>query len=123
MAGTWDIVQRCYTGLEARDGVLWLNPQLPPELGSIKLDVLYCGFWLGPDVTDHRVRINAAPCSARPIRIGVGGRVVEVLPGEIHELELPVPDSTVPAAADLALVAGSLRNPRRQQTRGRVHLR
>ncbi|MBV9169456.1 MAG: glycoside hydrolase family 65 protein, partial [Chloroflexi bacterium] len=29
MAGTLDIVQRCYTGLEARDGILWLNPQLP----------------------------------------------------------------------------------------------
>jgi trehalose/maltose hydrolase-like predicted phosphorylase len=26
MAATLDIVQRCYTGLEARDGVLWPNP-------------------------------------------------------------------------------------------------
>jgi trehalose/maltose hydrolase-like predicted phosphorylase len=72
MAGTLDIVQRCYTGLEARDGVLWLNPQLPPELGSIELNVLYRGFWLSLDVTDVRVRISAAPCSARPIRIGGG---------------------------------------------------
>jgi HAD superfamily hydrolase (TIGR01509 family) len=89
MAGTLDIVQRCYTGLEARDGVLWLNPQLPPELGAIKLDVLYRGYWLSLQVTNLRVRISAAPCTARPIRVGVANHMVEVLPGETHELELP----------------------------------
>jgi len=96
MAGTLDIVQRCYTGLEARDGVLWLNPQLPPELGSIELNVLYRGFWLSLDVTDVRVRISAAPCSARPIRIGVAGQIVDVLPGETHELDLRARDSAPP---------------------------
>src|SRR4029453_5122951 len=32
MAGTVDLVQRCYTGLETRQDVLWLNPSLPEEL-------------------------------------------------------------------------------------------
>jgi len=100
MAGTLDIVQRCYTGLEARDGVLWLNPQLPPELGSIELDVVYRGFWLSLDVTDRRVRISAAPCSARPIRVGVAGQMIDVRPGETHELEVPVGGSAGRDPAD-----------------------
>ncbi len=33
MAGTVDMLLRCYTGLETRDGLLWLHPTLPPELG------------------------------------------------------------------------------------------
>jgi trehalose/maltose hydrolase-like predicted phosphorylase len=29
MAGTVDLIQRCHTGLEMRDGVLWFDPVLP----------------------------------------------------------------------------------------------
>jgi len=32
MAGTVDLIQRCYTGIEIRDGHLWLNPILPREV-------------------------------------------------------------------------------------------
>ena len=59
MAGTLDIVQRCYTGLEARDGVLWLNPRLPTELGFIDLQLLYRQQWLSLRITDREVRITA----------------------------------------------------------------
>jgi trehalose/maltose hydrolase-like predicted phosphorylase len=89
MAGTLDIVQRCYTGLEARDGVLWLNPQLPAELGFIDQDVLYRRQWLRLHITDRQVRIGAPPCAARPIRVGVAGRLVEVQSGQTHTVELP----------------------------------
>jgi trehalose/maltose hydrolase-like predicted phosphorylase len=41
MAGTVDLVQRCYTGLETRDNVRWLNPSLPEELGGLDFDVRY----------------------------------------------------------------------------------
>lgn len=87
MAGTLDMIQRCYTGLEARDGVLWLNPQLPKELLSIELDLLYRGQWLSLHLTNQRVRISATPGSARPIRVGIAGRLVEVRPGETYKLE------------------------------------
>jgi trehalose/maltose hydrolase-like predicted phosphorylase len=46
MAGTVDIVQRCYTGLEIRDGVLWINPRLPRELQSLKMRIRYRGHWI-----------------------------------------------------------------------------
>ena len=31
MAGTVDLAQRCYTGLETRQDVLWLNPRACPR--------------------------------------------------------------------------------------------
>jgi alpha,alpha-trehalase len=89
MAGTLDIVQRCYTGLEAREGVLWLNPRLPTELASIELNLLYRQQWLLLHITDDEVRITANSCPAGPIRIGVGGRLVRVCSGETHIVRLP----------------------------------
>jgi len=88
MAGTLDIIQRCYTGLEARDGVLWLNPTLPKELGFIDLDLLYRQQWLSLRFTDREVRITAPACRAGPIRIGVAGQLVEVRSGETHVIEV-----------------------------------
>src|SRR5215207_9992557 len=43
MAGTVDLVQLCYTGLETREDVLWLNPSLPGELDGLDFDVRYRG--------------------------------------------------------------------------------
>jgi trehalose/maltose hydrolase-like predicted phosphorylase len=89
MAGTLDIVQRCYTGLEAREGVLWLNPRLPSELAFIELNLLYRQQWLMLHITDDEVRITANSCPVGPIRIGVGGRLVRVCAGETHVVRLP----------------------------------
>lgn len=88
MAATLDVVQRCYTGLEAREGVLWLNPRLPTELASIELNLLYRQQWLMLRVTDGEVRITADSCPAGPVRIGVGGRVVRVCAGETHVVRI-----------------------------------
>ncbi len=52
MAGTLDLIQRCYTGLETRNGVLRLDPMVPLELGTLSYDVRYRG---------HVVRIEMSP--------------------------------------------------------------
>ena len=38
---TVDLVQRGYTGIEARQDVLWLNPSLPKELARLQLKIHY----------------------------------------------------------------------------------
>ena len=43
MAGTVDVLQRCYTGLELRGDVLWLEPRLPKPLRRLRLFVRYRG--------------------------------------------------------------------------------
>ena len=41
MAGTVDLVQRCFTWLELRDNVLWPQPVLPAETGSLEFQLRY----------------------------------------------------------------------------------
>ncbi len=46
MAGTVDILQRCFTGLEIKDDVLWFSPRLPEEFKGMKFSLCYRSHWL-----------------------------------------------------------------------------
>jgi trehalose/maltose hydrolase-like predicted phosphorylase len=58
MSGTVDIVQRCFTGMEIKDGTLWFNPQLPEELNGIELVLQYQNHWLQVKLDDDNLRIK-----------------------------------------------------------------
>jgi trehalose/maltose hydrolase-like predicted phosphorylase len=89
MAGTVDLAQRCYSGLETREGVLWLNPCLPEELDGLDFDVRYRGHWgINLHLTPQRLVVRVADSDAAPIRVGVNGEVVELAPGSMHEFPL-----------------------------------
>jgi trehalose/maltose hydrolase-like predicted phosphorylase len=89
MAGTVDLVQRCYTGLETREDVLWLNPSLPQELDGLDFEVCYRGHWgINLHLTPQLLRIRVAGSDAAPIRVGVNGQVVELPPGSMREFPL-----------------------------------
>ena len=45
MAGTVDLLQRGYTGLETRDDVLWLDPTLPAGLAELAFKLRYRRHW------------------------------------------------------------------------------
>jgi trehalose/maltose hydrolase-like predicted phosphorylase len=86
MAGTVDLAQRCYTGLEARADVLWLNPSLPEELDGLDFDVRYRGNWgINLHLTPDRLRVRVPVSCTTPVRIGVKGEVVELAPGSTRE--------------------------------------
>jgi alpha,alpha-trehalase len=86
MAGTVDLAQRCYTGLETREDVLWLNPSLPEELDGLDFDVRYRGNWgINLHLTPDRLRVSVPASCAAPVRIGVKGEVVELAPGSNRE--------------------------------------
>jgi trehalose/maltose hydrolase-like predicted phosphorylase len=86
MAGTVDLAQRCYTGLETRQDVLWLNPSLPEELDGLDFDVRYRGNWgISLHLTPARLRVRVPASCAGPVRIGVKGEVVELAPGSTRE--------------------------------------
>jgi beta-phosphoglucomutase family hydrolase len=82
MAGTVDLVQRCHTGLETRDGVLWLDPRLPRELSDVRLRLHYRGHWLSLDVSAERLTVAIDPGWARPVRVAFRGEVNEMSQGE-----------------------------------------
>ena len=70
MVGTLDLLQRCYTGLEVRDDVLWLNPQLPTELRRLTFTILYRGQLVELDFADDRVTVVSQTTVAPRSRSG-----------------------------------------------------
>jgi trehalose 6-phosphate phosphatase len=89
MAGTVDLAQRCYTGLETREDVLWLSPSLPEELEGIDFDIRYRGHWsVNLHVTPDLLQVRVAGGRAAPVKVGVKGEVVEIEPGGMGEFPL-----------------------------------
>ncbi|WP_157548239.1 glycoside hydrolase family 65 protein [Micromonospora sp. ATCC 39149] len=74
MAGTADILQRCYTGLETRDDALHLHPQLPDTLTHLDFDLRYRGHWLRIHCSRHLVSVRALPTTAPPVTVIVNGQ-------------------------------------------------
>ena len=60
MAGSVDLLQRCFTGLETRGDTLILDPFWPPELGALETDICYRGHPLTLHVTGERARRQPA---------------------------------------------------------------
>ncbi len=71
MAGTVDVLQRCYTGIEMRGDVLYLNPRLPHDLTTLRLNIRYCGHSLALDITQHDMRVSVSPSAAGAMTVSV----------------------------------------------------
>jgi trehalose/maltose hydrolase-like predicted phosphorylase len=82
MAGSVDILQRCYTGLEVRGGVLRFNPRLPAELGALEFDLLYHGQWITVHVDHANITLRTLPCTALPVKVSIGQTMHELAPDE-----------------------------------------
>lgn len=88
MAGTVDMVQRGYTGLEARGDVLRFDPALPDEVSRLEFELHYRRLRIAVEITPARLRLTARPGYALPIRVSVRGRMMELAPGGRIELDL-----------------------------------
>jgi alpha,alpha-trehalase len=82
MAGTVDLLQRCYTGLELREDVLWLNPRLPDGVRRLALLVRYRTHTLELAITRDALEVSAARCEMPSMRIGLRDEVHELRAGE-----------------------------------------
>ncbi|WP_181805285.1 glycoside hydrolase family 65 protein [Streptomyces shenzhenensis] len=89
MAGTLDLVQRGLTGLETREGALWLDPVPLPELSSYAVSLRYQGHW-GVRLRLRRGRLEMlVPASDRSsICIRLPDRQIRVEPGDTCRLVL-----------------------------------
>jgi trehalose/maltose hydrolase-like predicted phosphorylase len=88
MAGTVDLVQRCYTGLEIRDEVLFFNPCLPLELDRLTLALRYRGHRLGVEITHRELRVWFEEGRPAPALVGFAGEVHEMAAGQERRFEL-----------------------------------
>ncbi|MDJ0949562.1 MAG: glycosyl hydrolase family 65 protein [Alphaproteobacteria bacterium] len=88
MAGTIDLLQRCYTGMEARGDVLWLNPSLPDELGRLRLRIRYRGRALRLDISHHAIEVTAMAGPVDGVKVGLKDKVYDIAGGESRLLDL-----------------------------------
>jgi len=87
MAGSVDLVQRCYTGMEVREDVLHLDPVLPSGLDSVRLQIYLRGHPLGLEISNHEVDLQFGHDGTSEATDGlvvvVWGQEQELRPGEV----------------------------------------
>jgi trehalose/maltose hydrolase-like predicted phosphorylase len=88
MAGTVDLIQRCYTGIELRDNELWFNPVLPDELSRLNFQLRYRRHSLHVDITDDVLSVASESASADPVTIRVKDETRRLAPGESVQILL-----------------------------------
>ncbi len=88
MAGTVDLIQRGYTGIETREDMLWVDPALPSEIESIKLEVRYRGQWVRLEVEPEKMTIRTDPAEDGDVRVGYRDKIIDVPPGASREIAL-----------------------------------
>ena len=81
MAGTIDLMQRCFTGLETRSNRIILSPYWPKQLGVLAIPIHYRGLHLHLRVSGKGVIISVDPRDAAGIEVECHGKVVELMPG------------------------------------------
>ncbi|MGV9673068.1 glycosyl hydrolase family 65 protein [Gordonia sp. NPDC003504] len=86
MAGSVDLLQRSFTGLETRGNRLILRPHWPDALGAGEFAMFYRGHRLRLRVSGRDVRVSAAPGASAPIQVECRGHVAELRAGGVVRL-------------------------------------
>jgi alpha,alpha-trehalase len=88
MAGTVDMVQRCYSGLETRGDVLWFNPSIPRGLKTVRFDIEYRSHWVNVVISKGKLRLSSMSQGIAPVRIGFKGTTQALPSGGRLEFDL-----------------------------------
>ena len=86
MAGSVDVLQRCFAGVEIRGETLRLNPNWPEELGVLEFTMRYRGHIRTLRITGKQIRVSADPGVQPPILVCCGDEITELGPGEAVEM-------------------------------------
>ncbi len=92
MAGTIDLVQRCYLGIEMRANVLHFDPVFPRDLEYVRVRLRYRRQTLDVEVDHDVLRITSRALTALPITVACRGQFREVAPGDTYEFRLLKPE-------------------------------
>ncbi|WP_349369715.1 glycosyl hydrolase family 65 protein [Salinarimonas sp.] len=88
MAGTVDLMQRCYTGIEVATGALLFNPRLPEEMRCLRTTVRYRRQVLDIEVDQERLTVSSRVMTASPVVIAYRGHARAISPGQSFAFEL-----------------------------------
>jgi trehalose 6-phosphate phosphatase len=82
MAGSVDVLHRCFAGVEMRGDTLRLNPFWPRELGTLTFTMRYREHSMTLRITGKEVQVSADTGTGPPIRLHCHGEIVMLGPGE-----------------------------------------
>jgi trehalose/maltose hydrolase-like predicted phosphorylase len=88
MAGSVDMVVRCYSGLEIRERRLWFHPVLPPELGGAAFTIYYRDQPMRVEISPGNLRLHLPATGARPIAVVVEGEEASLCGGDTRDFAL-----------------------------------
>ncbi|MFZ5905970.1 MAG: glycoside hydrolase family 65 protein [Nitrospirota bacterium] len=82
MAGTVDILQRCYTGMEFCNELLHLNPRIPEGLKKLILKIKYRGNWFDIKIKPEELEISSSRYRDLMAKVCFRGKEYEIKPGD-----------------------------------------
>ena len=82
LAGSVDLVQRCFTGLETRCDRLILSPNCPESLGTLEVPLRYRGAVIRLRVSGRSAEVSADLRDAPPVVVECRGRVEQLASGQ-----------------------------------------
>ena len=88
MAGTVDLVQRVWTGIEVKGDVLRLHPELPQDIERLDMRIRYRGHSLDLRLTRDSLTIRGREGAAPPISLCVDGKLCEFISGSTRVFRL-----------------------------------
>jgi len=92
MAGTIDLIQRCFIGIEMRANALHFDPALPDDLRQIKVRLRYRRQVLDIEVDHDTLRIGSRSFTSVPIKVAYRGHYRDLAPGEVCQFRLLKPE-------------------------------
>ncbi len=88
MAGTLDLLLRCYLGVQTRGDVLWFDPHLPAEMTRMEVSLQYRSQRMSLTVTDRELTVDAGHGSGHAVSVRCGEKTTDLRPGDRWYLEL-----------------------------------
>ncbi|NQY58059.1 MAG: glycoside hydrolase family 65 protein [Ilumatobacteraceae bacterium] len=90
MAGTVDLVQRCYGGVDLRAGVLAVDPALPAPIERLEFAITYHRHFVHLEIDRSTVRVRLADDKGEltPITVSIRGAARVMKPGDTFERAL-----------------------------------
>lgn len=88
MAGSVDLIQRSYSGLEVGEDALWINPDLPEHIKKITFRIKYRRHWISLAINHHKIKISFEEGWSNKVNIGVIDKIYEFKQGEVREFSL-----------------------------------
>ncbi|MGI9578525.1 MAG: glycosyl hydrolase family 65 protein, partial [Microthrixaceae bacterium] len=90
MAGTVDLIQRCYGGIETREDILYINPRLPDELHELCFSLVYRGQSIDLEISQEHIRVRLPDDAGQsmPVAVDVRGEFIVLEPGDTFEMRI-----------------------------------